>query len=53
MWVPIAWRADKLSPNDVYTVRRTIETMIEGLTIDELLNIARHVGETAAAATVK
>jgi hypothetical protein len=28
-------------PNDIYTVRRTIETMIEGLTIEELLNISR------------
>jgi len=43
MWVPIAWRNDKLVPNDVYTVQRTIETMIEGLTIQELLNISRHV----------
>lgn len=43
MWVPIAWRSDKLVPNDIYTVRRTIETMIEGLTIEELLNISRHI----------
>jgi hypothetical protein len=62
MWVPIAWRNDKLGilglicwakdtktkisvPNDIYTIRRTIETMIEGLTIEELLNISRHLGE--------
>jgi len=43
MWVPIAWRNDKLVPNDIYTIRRTIETMIEGLTIEELLNISRHL----------
>jgi len=46
MWVPIAWRNDKLVPNDIYTIQRTIKTMIEGLTIEELLNISRHVSRT-------
>lgn len=43
MWVPIARRTDKLSPNDVFTIQRTIETMLEGLTMEELLNISRHI----------
>lgn len=43
MWVPVAWRTDKLVPNDVHTVQRTIETMIESLTVEELLNISRHL----------
>lgn len=51
MWVPIAWRNDKLVPNDIYTVRRTIETMIEGLTIEELLNISRRVNKSHNANT--
>jgi hypothetical protein len=42
MWVPIAARRDKLVPNDNYTVRRTITTIMEHLTIVELINISEH-----------
>lgn len=45
LWVPVAVRHDKLVPNDSHTVKRTIQTMMEGLTIAELLNIAKHVRE--------
>lgn len=42
MFIPIAARRDKLVPNDNYTVRRTITTIMEHLTIDELINKSRH-----------
>lgn len=42
MFIPIVARRDKLVPNDNYTVRRTITTIMEHLTIDELINKSRH-----------
>lgn len=45
LWVPVNIRQDKIVPNDVTTIRKTIEAMVENLTIDELLNISRHARE--------
>lgn len=42
MWVPICVRKDKLVPNDNYTVRRTVKTIIENLTLEELMNMSDH-----------
>lgn len=42
MWIPEHVRKDKIVPNDVTTIRKTIEAMVENLTIHELLNISQH-----------
>lgn len=39
-WVPVNIRLDKVKPNDVSTIQLTLETMLESLTIEELLSIS-------------
>ena len=41
LWVPFTVRSDKLVPNDVITTRRTIETIMECLTVVELINLSK------------
>ena len=43
LWVPITLRSDKVKPNDITTIELTIKTMMECLSISELMNISRHV----------
>jgi hypothetical protein len=42
VWIPVNLRPDKVKPNDISTVKLTIETILECLTIEELLNISSH-----------
>lgn len=39
VWIPVNLRPDKVKPNDVSTIRLTMETILECLTIEELLNL--------------
>jgi hypothetical protein len=46
-WSPVNFRPDKVKPNDVSTVKLTINTIYESLTIIEILNLVSHLKPAA------